>query len=130
MGIYYINNAVDILNLISIRSGFSIGGYNLSAITGSIELGIGKPGEPYIGIGRGDLNITNLPVLRDNSGAFGTPTSDSERTMIKDTTNEIVFIFYDFGINSTLEEYLSKCAELLSIHCSAEKPSISIIKFQ
>lgn len=130
MGIYYINNVVDILNLISIQSGFSIGGYDLSSINGQIELGIGKEGEPFRGIGRGDLNITNLPVLRDSNGAFGSPTSDSERTMIKDTTMEILFIFFDFGYNSLLDEYLSMCADLLSVHCSASGLSFTINLYQ
>ena len=129
MGIYYINNVVDILNLISIQSGFSIGGYDSLAISGNIELSIGKEGEPYNGIGRGGLNITNLPVLRDSTGAFGTPTSDSERTMIKDTTHDILFVFFDFGCNSSLKKYLMKSAELLSDYCSAEKSSIEIHTF-
>lgn len=130
MGIYYINNVVDILNLISIQSGFSIGGYDLSSITGQIELGAGKEGELYKGIGRGDLNITNLPVLRDNKGAFGSPTSDSQRTMVKNTTEEIVFIFFDFEKNSLLDGYLSKCAELLSLHCSASGMSVNVQTYQ
>ena len=129
MGIYYLNNVVDILNLISIRSGYSIGGYDLSSIDGTIELGVGKEGEPYKGIGRGDLNITNMLVLRDNYGAFGSPTSDSERTMINGSTNEIVLIFFDFETNSTLEPYLSECVNLLSVHCSAKEPSVNIIKY-
>ena len=126
LGIYYINNVVDILNLISIQSGFSVGGYDLSAISGCMELGLGKELEPYKGIGRGEINITNLPVLRDKNGAFGTPTSDSERTMIKEITNNIVFIFFDFGLNPSLNEYLLKCSELLSLHCSAKELSIKI----
>lgn len=129
MGIYYINNAVDTLNLISIKSGFSIGGYDLSSITGQIQLSVGNVGEPYRGIGRGDLNITNLPVLRDKDGAFGSPTSDSERTMIKSTTNEILFIFFDFGFNSSLNQYLGECAELLSRHCFASELLVNINEF-
>ena len=129
MGIYSINNVVDMLNLISIQSGFSIGGYDSSAISGNIELGIGKSGEPYNGIGRGDLNITNLPILRDDISAFGTPTSDSERTMIKDATHNILFVFFDFGCNSSLDEYLTKSTELLSVHCSAQKSRIGIHAF-
>ena len=129
MQLYYINNVVDSLNLISIQSGFSIGGYDSSAITGNIELGIGRKNELYRGIGRGELNITNLPVLRDKNGAFGTPTSDSERTMIIDKTNRIIFIFYDFGWNSLLEKYLWKCTEYLSRFCFAQETSVHILEY-
>ena len=40
-------------------------------------LGIGKSGEPYEGIGRGELNIEGMPVYRDAMGGIGTPTSDN-----------------------------------------------------
>ena len=78
--LYQINNVVDALNLVSISTGFSIGGYDDDKIAGDVVFDIGKPGEPYIGIGRGELNIEGMPVFRDAKGAFGTPTSDSERT--------------------------------------------------
>jgi DNA/RNA-binding domain of Phe-tRNA-synthetase-like protein len=123
LGIYSINNVVDILNLISIQSGFSIGGYDRDAIRGCIELGIGRPGELYTGLGRGEINIANLPVLRDELGAFGTPTSDSERTMIKESTTQILFVFYDFGFNSQLETFLKHCSNLLAGGCLAENIS-------
>ena len=31
----------------------------------TLVLGIGKSGEPYEGIGRGELNIEGMPVYRD-----------------------------------------------------------------
>ncbi len=72
-GLYEVNNVVDALNLISVESGFSIGGYDVEKIDGEIRLGRGGEGEPYEAIGRGALNIEGLPVLRDGSGAFGSP---------------------------------------------------------
>ncbi len=80
--IYQINNVVDALNLVSISTGFSIGGYDAEKIKGDVVFGIGREGEPYTGIGRGELNIEGMPVFRDATGAFGTPTSDSERTSV------------------------------------------------
>ena len=44
-GLYKINNVVDLLNLASVKSGFSIGGYNADKIEGPIKLGLGKPNE-------------------------------------------------------------------------------------
>jgi DNA/RNA-binding domain of Phe-tRNA-synthetase-like protein len=127
MGIYYINNVVDVLNLISIRTGISIGGYDLDKIKGEITMGIGKHGDVYTGIGRGVLNITNLPVLLDNFGAFGSPTSDSERTMITGKTQCIIFVFFDFGLSPLLESYLNECIYLLKIYCFSENPEAIII---
>ena len=129
LGLYYINNVVDVLNLVSLESGFSIGGYDYDKIEEEIELGIGRKNEIYYGIGRGQLNIENLPVLRDHLGAFGTPTSDSQRTMITRDTSSIFFVFYDFGRSNLLPETLNHCAKLLKIYCSAEKPNDYIMEF-
>ena len=51
-------------------------------VIGNVSFGIGEKDEPYEGIGRGELNIENIPVFRDKVGAFGTPTSDSVRTSV------------------------------------------------
>lgn len=58
--LFNVNNVVDLLNLVSLESGFSIGGYDADKIVGQIEFGIGKSNEPYQAIGRGELNIENL----------------------------------------------------------------------
>jgi len=129
MGIYRINNVVDVLNLTSIRDGFSISGFNSRTIRGNISLGIGETGEPYWGIGRGELNITNLPVLRDEGGAFGSPTSDSERSMINPETTEILFVFYDFGSDPSLEGSLNDCLDLLKKYCRAKDYAIEVMNF-
>ena len=63
--LYKIDTLVDIVNLVSIRSGYSIGGFDADKIVGGLELGVGKEGEIYHGIGRGELNIAGLPVYRD-----------------------------------------------------------------
>ncbi len=119
-GLYQISNAVDILNFISIKTGFSICGYDAQLIEGDIILGIGEENEPYEGIGRGQLNIERLPVFRDNKGAFGTPTSDSTRTMISSQTNNILFIFIGLDEHAPLKIALEETAQLLSQYACAE----------
>lgn len=118
-GLYQINNVVDTLNLISIQSGFSIGGYDLGQIKGAVTLGIGKVDEPYHAIGRGLLNIENLPVLRDEQGAFGSPTSDSERSCVRDSTQQFLIVFFDFGKDELLLETLKRTTLLLNRYASA-----------
>ena len=67
------------INLASIYSGHSIGGFDLDKIQGDrLVLGIGKAGEPYEGIGRGELNIEGMPVYRDAVGGVGTGCMESE----------------------------------------------------
>lgn len=66
LSLYQIDTLVDLINLASINSGHSIGGFDRDKIQGDkLVLGIGKAGEPYEGIGRGELNIEGMPVYRD-----------------------------------------------------------------
>ena len=79
--LYRIDTMVDLINLASIKHGYSIGGFDADKFVGdTITLGVGRAGEPYEGIGRGTINIEGLPVYRDAQGGVGTPTSDNERT--------------------------------------------------
>lgn len=118
-GLYQINNVVDQLNLVSITTGFSIGGYDADQINGDIVFGIGRSDEPYSGIGRGELNIANLPVFRDNLGAFGTPTSDSLRTEVTRQTRRFLMIIIDFGGDGLLDDALNLAERLLNDYCDA-----------
>ena len=118
-GLYQINNVVDQLNLVSMTSGFSIGGYDADAIQGTISFGIGQPDEPYAGIGRGELNIENLPVFRDQLGAFGTPTSDSQRTEVSSETSNFLMILIDFGGFDQLETTKEMAIRFLKEYCQA-----------
>lgn len=118
-GLYTINNVVDQLNLVSIASGFSIGGYDADQIRGQITFGIGQADEPYSGIGRGELNIENLPVFRDETGAFGTPTSDSQRTEVTLNTTHFLMILIDFGCDNQLDVGTQMAIRLLSEFCQA-----------
>ena len=93
-GLYKINTLVDIINYVSIISGFSIGGFDHEKVVGSISLGIGNAGEKFEAIGRGILNIEGLPVYRDEAGCLGTQTSDEERTKITMQTKKVLIIIH------------------------------------
>ncbi|TCO08792.1 B3/B4 domain-containing protein [Natronoflexus pectinivorans] len=114
-GLYQVNNMVDILNMVSVKSGFSIGGYDADKISGNISFGVGKTDEPYEGIGRGVLNIENLPVFRDEIGAFGTSTSDSVRTMVTENTTRFLLIIPAYnGECEQLENAMEYAERLLA----------------
>lgn len=108
--LYQIDTLVDLINLVSIKTGYSIGGFDADKIQGDcLTLGIGKANEPYEGIGKGILNIEGLPVYRDLQGGIGTPTSDHERTKISlETTNFLALINGYSGKNGLAEatEYM------------------------
>ena len=127
--LYQINNVVDIINLVSLQSGYSIGGYNAEKIVGEVVFGIGKTAEPYEAIGRGSLNIEFLPVFRDEIGAFGSPTSDSLRTMLGEDTQELLMVIIDFeGKKEMLKQTQEKAIELLKKYAAAENVEIDLVK--
>lgn len=96
--LYQIDTLVDIINLVSIRTGYSIGGFDADKIQGNtLVLGIGKENEPYEGIGKGILNIEGLPVYRDAQGGIGTPTSDHERTKITLGTTRLLLLINGYS---------------------------------
>ena len=126
-GLYKVNNVVDIINFISLSYQFSIGCYDYNQIRGEIVFDIGRKDETYQAIGRGKMNIEDLPVFRDNKGAFGSPTSDSERTMITDKTREIVVVIIDFNKSDSLQESLEKTLFCLKRYAAAKNAYYSII---
>ena len=119
-GLYQINNIVDALNLISLRSGISIGGYDFEKINGAIQVEIGRVNEPYQAIGRGQLNIENLPVLRDETGAFGSPTSDSTTTMVTSDTKQFLMLFFNFAGEERLSYWMEQTTALMQEHASGQ----------
>lgn len=123
-GLYQINNVVDQLNLVSISTGFSIGGYDFDQIQGEICFGIGDENEAYQGIGRGELNIAGLPVFRDALSAFGTPTSDSPRTEVNAQTRRFLMILIGFGGSDGFSQANALAISLLKTYCSASQPSV------
>lgn len=123
--LYKISTLVDIINLVSIQTGYSIGGFDADKIQGNIILGIGKKDEPYMGIGKGILNIEGLPVYRDNQGGIGTPTSDNERTKINLETTYLLVIFNGYNGGDGLQEALIFMQKLITDFASAKNVQIS-----
>lgn len=105
--LYKINTLVDAINLISLKIGHSIGGFDASLVQGSLELGVGQKDEKFEAIGRGYLNIENLPVYRDSVGGIGTPTSDEERTKINSHTSKLLMLLNAYSGNEGLDEAIA-----------------------
>lgn len=128
--LYQIDTLVDLVNLASIKYGYSIGGFDSSKIVGEkLTLGIGREGEPYEGIGRGMLNIAGLPVYRDEKGGVGTPTSDNERTKITLETKQLLVLIngYD-GNEERVLENATDIQELLRRYANSDGGKVYIYK--
>lgn len=127
-GLYRLTTIVDIINLISIVSGYSIGGFDKDKIEGiSLTLGVGQEGEEYHGIGRGLLNIHGMPVYRDSIGGIGTPTSDEERTKITPDTKHLLMLINIYGEEMNPSEVIDMASDLLIRYASALSIQTAII---
>lgn len=126
--LYFINNVIDILNLISMETGISIGGYDGDQIEWPALLDTGRPDEPYEGLGRGLLNIEKMPVLRDRRGPFGSPTSDSVRSSVTARTTCFVMVFFDFGQWRDMEDVVRRTSLLLEEYAAGNSFQTSICK--
>lgn len=123
--LYQIDTLVDLINLVSLRTGYSIGGFDADKIQGdSLELGIGRAEEPFEGIGRGTLNIEGLPVYRDRAGGIGTPTSDNERTKMGLETRRILAIVNGYNGREGLAEAAGMIQELLRKYADSDGGTI------
>ena len=125
--LYRIDTLVDLINLVSIRTGYSIGGFDADKIEGALTLGVGREDERYEGIGRGLLNIAGLPVYRDQVGGIGTPTSDEERTKISLETTSLLMIINGYSGSEGLKEAGDYALDLLRRYASAENVEVSVI---
>lgn len=124
--LYQIDTLVDLINLVSLRTGHSIGGFDADKIQGThLELGIGKVDEPFEGIGRGELNIGGLPVYRDAIGGIGTPTSDNERTKMGLETTHILAIVNGYNGTEGLKEAAEMIEDLLEKYGEADEVIIT-----
>lgn len=127
-GLYNINNVVEINNIISVSSGYSIGSYDLSCVSENITLKRVPDGENYDGIGKSSVNIEHLPTLYDEEGPFGNPTSDSQRAMIKEGERKVASVIYSFDGSEDLEKWMEKFKVLLAEYTDAKDIETFIVE--
>lgn len=119
-GLYRLTTIVDLINLLSVWSGHSIGGFDAGKIVGDcLTLGRGEEGEEFDAIGRGMLNIDGLPVYRDAIGGIGTPTSDCERTKLTPDTTRLLMLVNMYGDEMPVDDMRVFIQRLLSGYASA-----------
>jgi len=126
--LYRINNVVDLVNLISLKSGMSIGGYDVDKISGSVIFDLGKKNEPFDAIGRGELNIASLPVFRDSVSPFGSPTSDSVRTSVTGNTKRFLMVIIGFSGEICTTETIELSLSLLKKYAKADNIETLLVR--
>ncbi|MCH5234737.1 MAG: hypothetical protein J1E16_05535 [Muribaculaceae bacterium] len=128
-GIYRLTTLIDIINLISIETGYSIGGFDANKIEGNkLILDAGSKEDNFNAIGRGQLNIEGLPVYRDEKGGIGTPTSDEERTKLTPDTTKLLMLVNIYQEETSPQEVEAMAKELLSRYANLTSFSSKLIK--
>jgi len=112
-GLYRVSNLVDIGNLGSVETGWPYGCYDRAMLQPPIELRHGASGERYEGIGKRVWHLEGRPVLADSAGPFGSPISDSTRSMITESAADILIVIYapSSAADAALEASMTRLAE-------------------
>jgi DNA/RNA-binding domain of Phe-tRNA-synthetase-like protein len=89
-----VNAAVDVANLCSASFLLPIGLYDADKIRGEVVLRRGRAEESYAGIRKDTVGLEGRPVLADDLGPFGNPTSDSLRTCVEPVTTALWMVIF------------------------------------
>ena len=117
-GLYHINNLVDCGNLFSIKTGYSLGIYDAEKVGEKLIWRVAPEGTCYKGIGKDEINVEFLPVLEDEKGPFGNPTSDSVRTRVTEETREILAVVFGFAeTTGGIETEVTELFEMFQKYC-------------
>ncbi len=128
LGLYRLTTLIDLINLVSMGSGYPISGLDADRLVGdTLTMGVGEKDEIYHGIGRGLLNIQGMPVYRDAQGPVATPTSDEERTKITPQTTHFQICINAFAPEMPLTEALDWTLQLLEQYAAPSSIQSRII---
>jgi DNA/RNA-binding domain of Phe-tRNA-synthetase-like protein len=122
--LYRINEAVDVGNWVSLEYLLPVGLYDRGRIEGDAAIvRTGVEAEEYEGIRKGPVHLAGRLCVADASGAFGSPTSDSLRTSIRDETRDLsAIVFAPAGIDaSRLEAAARALADRLCDYCGGSE---------
>jgi len=116
-----VNSAVEVCNLCSTSFLLPIGLYDAAKISGDVTLRQGDLGESYPGIRKDLVNVAGRPVLVDNVGPFGNPTSDSLRTCVTEATASLLMVIFapaDYA-SAALQRHMTFAREAITRHLAA-----------
>ncbi|MGA8223065.1 MAG: phenylalanine--tRNA ligase beta subunit-related protein [Candidatus Acidiferrales bacterium] len=129
-GLYRVSNVVDICNVGSIETGWPYGCYDRSRIRAPIAFRHGAASERYEGIGKKVWHLESRPVLADPDGPFGSPISDSTRSMITESAREILAVIYAPAAapDASIERAMTRLGERLTQFAGAQATRAEICR--
>ena len=125
--LYRINNVVDLGNILSLKTRRSTAVLDKDKVVGDVLIRLGKSDDNYEGIGRGKINIENIPLYEDQISPFGSSTSDTIRTMIQQNTKSVLLFIISFTGIQNLEDEIAYAKKLYIRYANAKNISTFII---
>ena len=116
--LYRINNLVDVGNILSIEAKRSVAVLDCDKIVNDIYIRLGTSDDIYEGIGRGIINVENIPLYEDNIGPFGSTTSDTLRTSVTLETKKVLLFVVCFS-EMNINEHKALAIDLFKKYCNA-----------
>lgn len=92
--LYSVNSLVDVGNWCSLDFLLPICVYDLNKIKGRVTIRLGQEGESYTGLNHNLVHLVDRYCLADDSGPFGSPITDSERTAVDLSTKDAALIIF------------------------------------
>lgn len=117
--LYRINNLVDAGNILSIEANRSTAVLDFDKIVGDVNIRLGTNDDIYEGIGRGIINVSNIPLYCDSISPFGSPTSDTLRTSVTDSTKKILLMIICFS-DDKKEENVKRAIDIFEKYGNAK----------
>jgi len=120
---------VDACNWASLALLLPIGLYDLDRAEGDLEIRVGRAGESYPGIRKGDVHLEGRLTVADQAGPMGSPTSDSARTAVHPGTTRAVAVVFapgDFP-RLELEEGLGRLSGQVTRWCGGTEDGARIL---
>ena len=110
--LYRLGDIIDLGNILSIETMRSVCVVDLDKLDGNVNIRIGNKEDLYYGINRGQINVDKIPLYTDNLGPFGNPTSDTDRTKVTSSTQNILIMIICFL--TSVSVFVNACETFLT----------------
>jgi len=102
----FINNIVDISNIISVKYRIAVSIYDFEKLEGNLVIKKSVSEDKYLAITSRYVGTKDKVLIYDDKGPVGSPTVDSDRTKITENTKKIIFVIY--APENVSEKYIKK----------------------
>lgn len=98
-GLYLLGDVIDLGNILSLYTLRSVCVVDYNKLVGDVVIDIGTSNDSFNGINRDLINMDKMIVYKDSVSAFGSPTSDTMRTIVDSNTHKIFIMIICFSNN-------------------------------